>query len=208
MLLHIAVSPRGEQSFSRRAADEVVRRWRADHPDGAVCQRDLAEQPLAHPDAAFVRASLTSAELRDEAQGRVLAPSDALVDELATADAVLISTPMHNFSIPSVFKAWVDHVVRPGCTFRSTPTGKQGLLRDRPVRVLMACGGSLGSDVGGQQDWATPYLRYVFKVMGIEDVEVLTLENCNRGPQAAERSLQACVDRIDFGRRLDVAEGK
>lgn len=63
---------------------------------------------------------------------------------------------MHNFTIPSVLKAWIDQVVRPGRTFQSTPQGKQGLLRDRPVQVVLACGGSLTPGTPRQEDWATP----------------------------------------------------
>ncbi|WP_245267991.1 NAD(P)H-dependent oxidoreductase [Rhizobium sp. 42MFCr.1] len=36
-----------------------------------------------------------------------------LVRELETEDYLVISTPMHNLTIPSSLKAWIDHVVRP-----------------------------------------------------------------------------------------------
>ena len=93
---------------------------------------------------------------RSDAQCAALALSDALIDELDAADFVLLSTPMHNFMVPSVLKAWLDHVVRPRRTFGLTATGKIGWLRDRPVRVLLACGGAVGEEPAGQADFATP----------------------------------------------------
>lgn len=57
--------------------------------------------------------------------------SDLLIDELRAADAVVIATPMHNFTVPSVLKAWLDHVVRIGVTLNATPAGKVGTLADR-----------------------------------------------------------------------------
>jgi hypothetical protein len=36
--------------------------------------------------------------------------------ELQAADRIIIGTPMYNFSIPAVLKAYVDHVVRVGVT--------------------------------------------------------------------------------------------
>lgn len=192
-LLHITVSPRGELSHSRRAGQAAVLRLRAQHPTLSVIERDLGQNPVAHPDARFVEASLMPPDQHSEAQRAALALSDELIDELDATDFVLLSTPMHNFMVPSVLKAWLDHVVRPRKTFRITPTGKVGLLRNRPVRVVLACGGALGNEPAGQADFATPYLRYVFETIGITDFHVLPLENLNRGP-VAQAAAQVCFD--------------
>lgn len=184
VLLHIIASVRGELSHSRRAGQAAVLRLLTLYPALAVIERDLGRDPVAHPDARFVEASLMPPDRRSDAQCAALALSDALIDELDAADFVLLSTPMHNFMVPSVLKAWLDHVVRPRRTFGLTATGKIGWLRDRPVRVLLACGGAVGEEPAGQADFATPYLRYVFQTIGITDLQVLPLENLNRGPVA------------------------
>lgn len=129
-----------------------------------------------------------TASKRDMAHRLTLALSEALIEEIDAADAVLLSTPMHNFAVPSVLKSWIDHVVRPNRTFRSTGNGKVGLLRDRPVFVLLACGGALGSGSSPQADWATPYLRHVFETIGLRNFQAFALENCNRSPQAQMES--------------------
>ena len=193
MLLHIIASCRGGLSHSRRAGRAALVRLLAQCPALSVIERDLGRHPVAHPDARFVEASSMPPDRRSGAQGAALALSDALIDELDAADFVLLSTPMHNFMVPSVLKAWLDHIVRPRRTFRLTATGKVGLLRDRPVRVLLACGGALGAAPGGQADFATPYLRYVFETIGITDVQVLPLENLNRGP-VAQAATQVRID--------------
>lgn len=145
-----------------------------------VSARDLALHPVPHPSEDFVQASLAASEARTPNAGSALESSEMLISELERADALLISTPMHNFAIPSVLKAWIDHIVRPGRTFRSTARGKQGLLGNRPVRIILACGGALEAGGGHQEDWASPYLRYLFGVIGLTDLDVLVLENCNR----------------------------
>ncbi len=53
------------------------------------------------------------------------------------SDALLISTPMHNFTVPAALKLWIDFVLRVGRTFKSTAEGKFGLLADRPALVLV-----------------------------------------------------------------------
>ncbi len=189
-LLHIAVSPRAGASHSRQAADELVQGVKARTPELSVVLRDLAETPVPHVSAAFVNASLTAASQRDTADHQALALSEALIGELDAADAVLLPTPMHNFAVPSVLKSWIDHVVRPDRTFQSTSNGKVGLLRDRPVCVLLACGGALTSGSAPQTDWATPYLRHVFEIIGLRNFQAFALENCNR-PLPAQRESRA-----------------
>lgn len=157
-LLHVSASPRHAASYSRTAAAAIAE-LKHHCPTLQVIKRDLAFELLPHPQAAFVQASLPPDALGDAAQRAVLQRSDRLIAELADADAIVLSTPMHNFTLPSVLKAWIDHVVRPRQTFRLEVDGKTGLLRDRPVRVVLACGGGLGSESGGQVDFVTPYLR-------------------------------------------------
>ena len=57
--------------------------------------------------------------------------SDALVAELHAADMIVIASPMYNFGISSTLKAWFDHVLRAGLTFRYTADGPEGLMRAR-----------------------------------------------------------------------------
>lgn len=66
--------------------------------------------------------------------------SDKLTNELLAADMLVIAAPMYNFDIPSTLKAWLDHVIRAGVTFKYTPTLTQGLLIGKRAVVLTARG--------------------------------------------------------------------
>ncbi|MHB2008824.1 MAG: FMN-dependent NADH-azoreductase [Acidobacteriaceae bacterium] len=200
-LLHIIASARGESSHSRRAGQAMAQALLTQRPSLTLIERDLGHRPVPHPDARFVEASLMPEDQRSDAQHAALMLSETLIDELDAADFVVLSTPMHNFTVPSVLKAWLDHIVRPRRTFRITAAGKIGLLRDRPVRALLACGGALGDAAAGQIDFATPYLRYVFATIGITDLQVLPLENLNRGAGAqavTQASFHAWLDGLSF----------
>lgn len=196
-LLHLSVSPREEASHSRKVGRELVERFGAVESDLRIVVRDLARLPLPHPDRDFVEASLMPEADRNQAQIGALALSDILIGELEAADLVVIDTPMHNFTVPSVLKSWIDHVVRPHRTFRSAPEGKVGLLRNRPVYVVVACGGSFNGGSAVQADFMTPYLKYVFGTMGIFNVEVLLLENLNRGDARIEQAFIAARNWIE-----------
>ena len=183
-LLHISVSPRGAGSHSRQVgANQVIRRQEA-AGDLRIITRDLGELPAPHPGAAFMNASLKRDGERDAADDAALAYSEMLLAELAAADLVVIDTPMHNFTVPSTLKAWIDYVVRPGRSFGLSPRGKIPLLKDRPVRVAIACGGHFTGPFA-QTDFLTPYLRYVFATIGIIDIDFLLLEQVIRNDSRA-----------------------
>jgi FMN-dependent NADH-azoreductase len=195
-LLHVSVSARGAASHSRRVAGDVIEALRRAGRNIAVVERDLAAAPLPHPDEAFVAASLAPAADRDDAARRALALSETLIGEMEAADMVLLSTPMHNFTVPSALKAWLDHVVRPGRTFAITPAGKVGLLADRPFLGIVACGGRFVGP-GAQVDFLSDYLRYVLGIVGISDVELLRLEELNRGPEKVAAGMETARHWIE-----------
>lgn len=185
-LLHISVSPRAA-SHSRRIGRELAARLCAAR-DFDLVVRDLGAAPPPLPDEGFVEASLMPEERRGPDEVAALALSETYIAELEAAAVVVIDTPMHNFTVPAALKAWIDHVVRPRRTFRSTPAGKVGLLADRPIRVVAACGGPFSGTPAAQRDFLTPYISYTLAAIGLADVEVLLLESLARGAESVERA--------------------
>jgi len=182
-LLHVSASARGADSHSRGFGGQLVAGLKQQRGCD-VTERDLAGEPLPYPGAAFVSASLMADRERGAAETAALALSERLICELEEADAVVIDTPMHNFTVPAVLKTWIDYVVRPNRTFLSSPEGKVGLLRDRSVYVVIACGGGFETGLGGQEDHLTPYLLSVLSTMGLRDVHTLRLDRLRRGDEA------------------------
>jgi FMN-dependent NADH-azoreductase len=189
-ILQILVSPR-PQSLSRQVAGDVTARLRARHPRVEIITRDLASAPPPHPDLALYEAILSPTGDDDPR----FALSERLISELEAADFVVIGTPMNNFSVPSSLKAWIDHIVRIRRSFRSTPEGKIGLLRDRPVFVVTSHGGPMSG--GYQPDFLMPYLLAIFETIGIRQVEFLCLEGLSRGPDPVARALDQAREWID-----------
>ena len=116
-------------------------------------------------------------EFHTEKHKKALALSNELVSELLEADEIIIGTPMYNFSVPAALKAWIDHVVRAGKTFRYTAAGSpEGLLagQNKNVLVIIASGGSYpeGSPMAAL-NYEIPYLRFIFAYMGVTDVRFI-----------------------------------
>ncbi|ANJ75939.1 NAD(P)H-dependent oxidoreductase [Ralstonia insidiosa] len=200
-LLHVAVSPRESRSHSRRAAQLMLDQLAEANAGLRIIERDLAATPLPHPDAAFVEASLMPDADRTHAHHAELALSETLIGELEAADAVLISTPVHNYTVPSILKAWIDLVVRPERTFRRTPTGKVGVLADRSVLVVSASGGNFDG-AHAQTDFLMPYLRYVFATVGIQQVEGIRLQNTARGADSVVQAFEVFRQELATRRLL------
>lgn len=188
-ILHLRCSPRGAAAFSSRMAEEVVARL-LDHDESAeVVFRDLSADPPPLVDAGFSAAILGPPGTIPPA----LEASETLIRELEDANAVVIATPMHNYCVPAVLKAWVDQIVRIHRTFASTPGGKVGKLPDRPVWLVVASGGwftsASPSGAPPQPDFLTPYVRAVLGTIGIHDLRILTLEGVTRGAEIAEAAI-------------------
>jgi FMN-dependent NADH-azoreductase len=197
-ILYISCSPRGPASHSLIFADELLTRLQQHHPDATIKRRDLAANPPTAVDAPFSNAILDPASPPD-----AFTASETLIQELEQADALVIATPMHNFTVPAVLKAWIDQIVRIHRTFKSTPAGKVGTLKDRPVYIVIASGGwfSVASPTGtpAQPDFLTPYLTVILNTIGLHDIQILPLEGVTRGPAMLERAVtlaRRSLDRI------------
>lgn len=122
--------------------------------------------------------------------------SDELVAELQAADHLVIATPMYNFSIPAVLKAWIDHIVRVGVT---VSPANVGLLTGKKATVIIATGGdfSPGSPIEGYNQ-ASGYLRQLLAWIGITDVEIILADRGRAGGEG-----ETAVDR--FGDTVKIA---
>lgn len=195
-ILYISCSPKGAEAISDRFARQVLRRLRDRHPAAKIGHRDLALTPPPFVDAAFCAAIANPAE-----DAAAFAASDGLIEELERADALVIATPMHNYTVPAVLKAWIDQVVRIRRTFASTPAGKVGTLKDRPVFIVVASGGWFtGPSPAGtpaQPDFLTPYIRAVLNTIGLTTVHLLTLEGVTRGPDALTAAWTSATQSLE-----------
>ena len=188
-VLEISASGRRGNSVSRMLTGELIDSLEAREGDIELTRRDLGDGvPLV--DEAWINANFTAEEDRTVQDREVLAESDALVAELQAADVVVIGSPIYNFGVPAVLKAWVDMIARARLTFRYTANGPEGLLKGKKAYVVIASG---GVPVDSPVDFATPYLRHALRFVGISDVEVIAADQLNK---AGDDSIDAARMRI------------
>lgn len=175
-ILHIDCSPR-DASHSRRLSAAVVARLQAEHPDARVTRRDLGRDSIPHAEPDYASALASPEALAIGLKNGATHLSEKLILELEDADALVIGTPMNNFTVPSVLKAWIDQIVRIGRSFAPSPDGvKVGLLRDRPVYIAIASGGLFTGNDARQPDFLTPYLAAALGCVGLTRLQFLSLQ--------------------------------
>jgi FMN-dependent NADH-azoreductase len=183
-VLRVRCSARAAESESLRLSEEILRHL-AGREAIEIIEVDATQ--LAHVDQDYSLALSSPAEPPAEAQASgALQASNRLIALLREADYVLIATPMHNFTVSSALKAWLDHVIRVRLTFDITPRGKIGTLPDRPVFVAIASGGEFSGDAARQPDFLTPYLRHALATIGLQSVEFFSVQGTARGPAHLE----------------------
>jgi FMN-dependent NADH-azoreductase len=176
-LLKVDSSPMGEHSISRKLTAQFAASWRKAHPGGEVISRDLTTTDLSPVNGAWVGAAYTPEDARSAEQWQALAVSDKLIAELQRADEYVFGVPMHNFSIPSTLKLWIDQVARAGKTFSYGADGPKGLLNGKKATLLVASGGVYGQGTAMESlNFVTPYLRAVFGFIGVTDVTIIAAE--------------------------------
>jgi len=174
-LLDIDSSPLGEASVSRHLTHEFVESWKLAHPDGKVIHRDLTTTSIPPIDAAWVGAVYTPEAARTQAQRELLSQSDSLIAELQAADEYVFGVPMHNFSVPSVLKLWIDQISRVNKTFSYATGTPVGLLTGKKATVIATYGGRYDKGTAmASWNFVEPYLRTLLAFLGVTDVIFLS----------------------------------
>ncbi|MEM6858347.1 MAG: NAD(P)H-dependent oxidoreductase [Pseudomonadota bacterium] len=170
-ILYITASIRGDESVSNQIGQALLGSIKGD--GDTVTVRDLSKNDIPFVDAARFEANLTPEANRTPEQAELAAISDTLIDELMAADTIVFATPVYNFGVPAVVKAWADLVARAGTTFKYTENGPVGLLEDRKVYLAAASG---GTPIGANFDFMSSWLKFFLGFLGISDIEVIAAD--------------------------------
>ncbi|MCU4674891.1 NAD(P)H-dependent oxidoreductase [Catenovulum sp. 2E275] len=179
-ILKIDSSLFGEHGVSTQLANSLIEQLKIKHPQLSVIQRRFADQAVPHFDASWIQALSTEAEQRSSEQQQKVDYSDSLIDEVKQADALVITLPMYNFNVPSMLKAWFDHIARAGVTFKYTETGPVGLVDDKPVYLITTRG---GVHKGAAHDTQIQFVKTFLNFIGLTQTQVVYAEALNMGEQ-------------------------
>jgi FMN-dependent NADH-azoreductase len=195
-ILLVDASVMGERSVTRKLTAQIIASLKAHHPDSTVITRDLGKSPLPHIDGLTIAGMYAAPDERNEALQQALKASDEAIEELQKADVIVIGAPMYNFGIPSSLKAWIDHVVRRGLTFRIGPSGYEGLINGKKVIVASARGGIYSTGPNAAMDYQESYLKAVLGFLGLKDISFVRAEGVAMGEEASKKAFQSAETHL------------
>jgi len=194
-ILHVDASPKTESSVSRFLANHLLSSLDASSHVKQTVTHDLRALDLYEVDDDFIeglRRGTTGARL-----DKIRSKSDALVDDLLACDLLLISTPMHNFSVPAKLKLWIDHIARAGRTFKYSESGPKGLLEGKRAIIVVSTGGIYSSGPGQKRNHLGPYLTSFLNFLGITEVSVVYSEGLDISEELRARGIDNAKAELD-----------
>ena len=103
--------------------------------------------------------------------------------------------PMHNFSVTSRLKDYVDNIIMGGQTFQFSENGPQGLMGGHKALLVQSSGSVYSTGPLAPLEQSYPFLRTVFGMLGFDSTDIVRAEGTmdpNIGPDVAVE--RACVE--------------
>ena len=176
-ILHIISSPRGEASISKKLGDTIIEKIKTKYPGSIVKERNLGIGHFPHLDELQIGSWSIPSENHSDEQAAAIKYSEEAIAEMQEADIYVIGAPFYNFAIPSTLKAYLDHIARPGITFRYNEEGKpEGYLKNKKAYIATASSGVYSEGEFQSFDFVSPYLKFLLGFLGISDVSIFRVE--------------------------------
>jgi len=190
-IYQIDSSARKEGSTSRALAKKLLDKIKK--PEDKIIYRDLNDEMV------FVSGLTESGMNIDEKDQtehhkKMFELSDTLVKELKDSDVIIISAPIYNYGPPATLKAWSDLAARIGETFRFKPDGRrEGLLKNKRAFLVITSG---GTKLNSNEDFLTPWLKFILNFFGIEKVEVVSADQMALDYEKSIKDAETQIEKI------------
>ena len=183
-LLYLEASPRKENSYSSRVAAEFLDAYCTANPDHEIEHLPLFDYDLPKYSAEGADQKMENLlDIRNGGDGIEVVGEWAgvmrEVERLKSADKVLLSSAMWNFSVPYRLKHWIDLVVHVGVNVLVNEKSEYiGQITGRPLQMIIASGSPyeerfpLETD-GTKTDFMQPYLKHIFRLLGFTDMRTI-----------------------------------
>lgn len=207
-VLYITAHPLDPQeSFSLTVGKEFMEAYREANPTDEVVHLDMYKEDIPPFDADVLRgwgklrSGASFDQLTDNEKSKV-ARLEAIVDQYVEADKYVYVSPMWNFSIPPVLKAYTDATSVPGKTFKYTKNGPVGLLSGKKALHIQASGSVYSEGPLAPVEMGYSYLNKVLQFYGIQSIEAIFVEGTASAKQAPAIKAQAIAHAKEVAKRF------
>lgn len=181
-VLHIIANPKPvAEAASKQLAEAFFKSLKAGQPSAAVTEVNLYADPPPFYDYETYRhywfPVFDALYKPGESEKAAAAYSRKHCGLFKDADILVITTPMWNFGMPAILKAWLDQVLTPNVTFSLGAGGVKALHKIRKVIVLASSGGTY--EVGDLRDGIRNGIKAAMGFVGVTDIEVIWAQGQN-----------------------------
>lgn len=201
-ILYINGNPQQEnQSYSRRVGKYLLDQKRTATDDSIDIVNVYEDYvPLIDEDVltgwGALRNGVAFDELSDNQQDKI-GRMNAILNQFKEADEYVFVTPLWNFSLPPMLKAFIDNVMIAGETFTYTENGPVGLLGDKKATIIQASGGVYSSGPAAAMDHASNLLVQELGFMGVSDIKIIRVEGVAIPGKSDEERLEEAYRQVD-----------
>jgi FMN-dependent NADH-azoreductase len=180
-LLYVTANPKPvKESCSLQLGEHFLNAYKKSRPESEVVRLDLfAEKIPALEGEALAAWERNSEEI----------VTNKYVDQFLRFDQVVIVTPLWNMGVPSPVKAYIDHLILPGKTFRFGENGIEGCMEGTRILHLQSRGGIYSEGKLAAFEHGDSYLRTIFRLVGVKKYEHIFVEGTSTYPEEAEERL-------------------
>ncbi len=190
------------QSISRMLGEQFLSTFSQTTHKVEITHRDLSVKRPAFIDEAFIAAAFAKGVLSEE-QRLVLAESDEIIKEVTNTDIIVIASPMYNYGMPAVLKAWFDMVIRVNKTFSfDLARGDKPLepILSGKTLVLLASWGEFAFKKGESQyhlNHLSSHIEQLAPYLGAEEFYEIASEYQEFGDDRHKQSKALAIEEIN-----------
>ena len=128
---------------------------------------------------------------------KLLSKMDRMAVQLKSADIVVVSFPMYNFSMPAIVKAWFDSVMQKGVTFGNRIDGQKTISNTgKKALTLISSAGVYSNKSSSNREHALSLSNLEFQYMAYSDVRGILAEGMEMSEEVKQTNLNKSIHDV------------
>ena len=192
-VLYILSNPKTiDKSVSLKLGSEFIQEYQKENPNDEIVEIDLYKTEIPELDGAV----LNFRNGNSDSDPNVLEKINQIThftEQFMEADKYIFVTPLWNLGLPAKIKSYIDTICISGRTFKYTPSGVQGLLKNKKCLHIHSSGGFHSKD---PQNHADGYLKDIMSFLGVQDYKSIVVEGHQALPDKAPEIINSAKAKI------------
>lgn len=186
-----------EASRSTQIAKHFIESFKKENPAAEITEIDVYKEAIQIIDADVLSGwgKLQSGEELTQIEAEKVNSINKFTEQFLEHDKYIIQSSMHNLSIPTMLKAYLDTIVTAGKTFKYTPEGPQGLMGGKTAIHIHGSGGFYSETTGIEH--ANSYISGILNFIGLNTLPTIFVEGIDFDPSKKEEIMNTAKSKAE-----------